>query len=76
MTHPQVAVAFERADQIVERTQRVWSAVEPFDGARDRLPPDDKGCAHFGANRAGSIGIGDHAIQHQADQQHRANQAD
>ena len=76
MPHPQVTVAVEGRHQIVDGMRRVAGVLKPLNRAQDRLPPDQKGRAHFGTDRARRVGIGDHAVQCEADQQHDANEAD
>ena len=50
--YPQVTVALEGRDQLVEIARRVASVLKAIDRALDRLPPDQKGRAHLGAHRA------------------------
>ncbi len=74
--YPQVTIALEGRHQIVEIARRVSGVLQAVDRALDCLPPDQKGRAHLGTNRARGVGIRGHAGQREADQQHDANQAD
>jgi hypothetical protein len=59
-----------------EIARRVASVLKAVDRALDGLPPDQKGRAHLGTNRARGVGMRGHAGQREADQQHDADQAD